>query len=178
MKRLMVLSILIIVILLSFNSIGCQQKTESDTAPSPTTTPTPVPTPTPTTPTPSSEPTPAPTETGSTCDQKLLSYNIPLSFRKSGELITRAPYEPPNIEDASSEPQLWCFYHTPEALPTMRNYFKREMPKNGWGDGEWFDEVESSLSYWTSNDGADGAVVWMIPEEPGTFLALARSTNQ
>jgi len=170
MKRLMVLSIFIIVILLSFNSIGCQQKTESDTAPSPT----------PPTPTPTSEPTPAPTVTGSTCDQKLLSYNIPLSFRKSGELIAQAPYEPPNIEDTSSEPQLWCFYHTPEALPTMRNYFNNQGLGNGWSKvkGEGFDEVEESLSYWTRDANPDGAMVWMKPKEPGTFIAIAIYTKQ
>ena len=100
--------------------------------------------------------------------------NMPLAFRKTE--VARGSYSVPaqRGEWAVTE---WRYYHTPEALPTMRQYFQREMPNNGWDEAESDNEVEMSLSYWTGNSGEDGAMVWMVPDEPGTFIALARSTR-
>jgi hypothetical protein len=100
---------------------------------------------------------------------------MPLSFGKT-EVERGNPSIPEQRGEWSTTE--WRYFHTPEALPTMRNYFKKEMAKNAWIQEEWIDDGDTSLSYWTSNSGADGAMVWMIPAEPGTFIALARSTNQ
>jgi hypothetical protein len=98
---------------------------------------------------------------------------IPLSFRKTD--LTEAGGEdrpnPVKISDwANTE---WRYYHTPEALPTMRQYFTREMARNGWDSVESDEQVESSLNYWTRDSGANEAVVWMVPDEPGTFIAVS-----
>jgi len=38
---------------------------------------------------------------------------------------------------------------------------------------ERFDEVESSENYWERSDREEGAMVWLVPDEPGTFIAIA-----
>jgi hypothetical protein len=97
---------------------------------------------------------------------------IPLSFRK-----TEVEREPPSIQahPAGWTTTEWRHFLTPEALPTMRRYFTNEMPNSGWGQPEWIDEVETSLSYWTSDSGADGATVWMVPEGRDALVAVGRS---
>jgi hypothetical protein len=129
---------------------------------------------------------PAPAESPSTVSQSPQSQggtpsdsgsiwdNMPLSFRKSAvgtgsQSIPAQPSEWSNTE--------WRYYQSPDALPTLRNYFRSEMPRNGWDQEEWVDDGDSSLSLWTSNSGADRAMVWMEPEGQGTFIALARSTR-
>jgi hypothetical protein len=159
MKRLAVLPFITIIILLSIAAIGCQQKNESIPVPPPKSVPTA-----------NQISTSTPTEKNEVVSQDSIWDNMPLSFRK-----TEA--EPGN-ESIPEQIGEWRYYHTPEALPTMRNYFASEMPNNGWDEGTWSDEVEMSLSYWTSNDGADGAMIWMIPDEPGTFIAIVIYTNQ
>jgi hypothetical protein len=54
----------------------------------------------------------------------------------------------------------------------MRQYFDREMSVNGCSV-ERFDEVESSENYWERSDREEGAMVWLVPDEPGTFIAIA-----
>jgi hypothetical protein len=111
----------------------------------------------------------------STCDMFTSSYNIPLSIRKSekkqNEIGQYSVPTPQHAQDVSTIE--WCYSHTPEALPTMRQYFEREMNANGWSVVERFDEVESSESYWERSDKGVGAMVWLIPDEPGTFIAIA-----
>ena len=111
----------------------------------------------------------------STCDMFTSSYNIPLSIRKSEvEADTIGQYSVPAPRHAQSASTIeWCYSHTPEALPTMRQYFDREMVANGWSIVERFDEVESSESYWERSDREELAMVWLIPDEPGTFIAIA-----
>jgi hypothetical protein len=122
---------------------------------------------------------PAPPESPSTSSQpqqEISSDNgsiwdkIPLSFRKNelesgNQSVPAQPGEWSNTE--------WRYFHTPEALPVMRQHFRNAMPQNGWDQEEWVDEGDSSLSLWVSNSGADRAMVWMVPDEPGTFVAVA-----
>ena len=142
-------------------SIGCQDK------PSPAS-PTPTPSPAPAL-------APTPTETDEVSTQGSIWDNMPLSVIQPE--VDRGNQSIPEQRGEWSKTE-WRYFHTPEALPTMRNYFKREMPKNAWVQEEWIDDGDTSLSYWTSNSGVDGAMVWIVPKEPGTFIALARSTNQ
>ena len=108
MKRLIVLSVVIIVILLSFNSIGCQQKTEPATAPSPELTPTTKPNPAPT---PAPTPTPTTTETDSSCVAMLMSFGL------RGYVDIQMDRPIPEPENAMSDPEPeWCFYHPTHAI--------------------------------------------------------------
>ena len=92
--------------------------------------------------------------------------------------ILKDDKEIPVLNDAKSQPEPeWCFFSTPEALPTMRNYFKNQGLGNGWSEveGKGFEEVEKSLSYWARGATPNGAMLWMVPDEPdtsGTYIAL------
>jgi len=115
------------------------------------------------------------TTSTSNCDMFASSYNIPLSIRKTEiepDMIGQYPVPTPyHAEDTSTIE--WCYSRTPEALPTMRQYFDREMNANGWSVIERFDEVESSESYWERSDGEEEVMVWLIPDGRQTFIAIA-----
>jgi len=117
---------------------------------------------------------PAATQTEETSTGGSLCEDLPLGFRKTE--VARGSWSIPELSEDWGQTE-WCYYHTPEALPTMRRHFTNEMPDNGWEQVDWIDAGDTSLSYWTSKSGADGAMIWMIPDEPGTFIAIARSVR-
>jgi len=110
----------------------------------------------------------------SICDEFEQSYNMPLSFRKSVD--ERGNWPIPEPENAISEPE-WCYLHTPEALPSINRYFDNEKLGNEWFQEELIYDAVTSLSYWTRESNPNGAMVWMIPDEPGTFIAIAIYTK-
>ena len=80
----------------------------------------------------------------------------------------------PALQGTWSDTQ-WRYYEFTDALASLRNFYRDEMPKKGWTRVSWVDERDSSLSRWTKNDGREGAMVWITASGAGTFVTTARS---
>lgn len=116
---------------------------------------------------------PATTQTDDAVVQDSIWDYIPLSFRKTDLTVTDGESRTIDARSGEWANTEWRYFHTPEALPTMRRHFTNAMPSNGWEQLEWVNQGDTSLSYWTINSGANEAVAWMVPEEPGTFIAVS-----
>jgi hypothetical protein len=103
--------------------------------------------------------------------------DLPIWYRaqeKGYQAAERGTRSIPAIQGAWTDTQ-WRYYEFADAIASLRSFYREEMPKKGWTRVSWVDERDGSLSYWTKNEGRDGAMVWMTVSGRGTFVATARS---
>jgi len=71
----------------------------------------------------------------------------------------------------------WRYYETGASVSTVTDFYKSQMPGNGWEEPFWMESSELSWSYYSKNNEQDGAMVWIGSEEGETFIVLMRATE-
>lgn len=99
---------------------------------------------------------------------------------KWAEVTSLGGRTPPNPGSGWRETE-WKYYEFTAAIPELRNFYRDKTygmtgKDYGWTQVSWTDpDVNTHISYWTKNNGADGAMIWVITLGKGVFVATARS---
>ena len=122
--------------------------------------------------------TPAPAATDVTKPAVTIWSDIPTWFRGTrvdtkGDRTLPAPA-------GTNKTVEWRYYEIPDAIPTLRNFYREQMVVKGWTQVSWSDpDVNTSVSNWIKGDKAkatDGAMIYIVTWGVGVFVAIARST--
>ena len=69
----------------------------------------------------------------------------------------------------------WRYYETNDTVVQVADFYKSQMPNNGWEQSQWIDGGESmSFGFYEKSNGQDGAMIWEIIDGSNTFFALMR----
>jgi len=71
----------------------------------------------------------------------------------------------------------WRYYETGASVSTVTDFYKSQMPGNGWQETFWMEMEEMQWGYYSKNNEQDVAWVWIGSEEGKTVISLMRATE-
>ncbi len=71
----------------------------------------------------------------------------------------------------------WRYYETGASISTVTDFYKSQMPGNGWEEMFWMEMEEMQWGYYSKNNEQDVAWVWIGSEEGETVISLMRATE-
>ena len=71
----------------------------------------------------------------------------------------------------------WRYYETGASISTVTDFYKSQMPGNGWEEMFWMEMEEMQWGYYSKNNEQDVAWVWVGSEEGKTVISLMRATE-
>jgi hypothetical protein len=93
--------------------------------------------------------------------------------------LQNASWSIPPQGDADYEKAEWRYYELPSAhdVGMVAMFYKMEMPKNGWQQMMEMEVQDVAMSFYTKNNEADAAYVWVASEDDKTVFALMRASK-
>jgi hypothetical protein len=71
----------------------------------------------------------------------------------------------------------WRYYETGADIDDVIDFYKDEMPDNGWDEQMWMDAGEVAYGMYFKNNEKDAAMVWIAAEEGDTLIGLWRASE-
>jgi hypothetical protein len=71
----------------------------------------------------------------------------------------------------------WHYYETNDTPGNVVQFYKSQMPDNGWQENMWMDAGGMSWSFYQKNNEQDGAMIWIATDDGTTIIALMRATQ-
>ena len=71
----------------------------------------------------------------------------------------------------------WRYYETSDSSNDVIDFYKDEMPDNGWDEMSWMEASGYAVGYYVKNNEQDGAMFWCGEEDGKTVFALMRSAQ-
>lgn len=71
----------------------------------------------------------------------------------------------------------WRYYETSDSASDVIDFYKDEMPDNGWDEMSWMEAGGYAVGYYVKNNEQDGAMFWCGEEDGKTVFALMRSAQ-
>jgi len=160
MKRLVSLSLVVVLILGSVGLVACGGK-ESEPTQEPTQTPSPTTTPSPT--------QTAPSPTGG------LTWND-MPIYSGAKQVQKGSWSIPPAEGDYSKVE-WRYYESGDNIGNVASFYKGKMPGQGWEEMGWMETPEMNWGMYNKNNEQDAAMVWIGSDDGKTFIALMRASK-
>ena len=80
-------------------------------------------------------------------------------------------------DDADYSEFEWRYYETGADVEDVIDFYKDEMPDNGWDETMWLDAGEIAYGLYMKNNEKDAAMVWISTDGADTLVGLWRATE-
>ena len=80
-------------------------------------------------------------------------------------------------DDADYSEFEWRYYETGADVEDVIDFYKDEMPDNGWDETMWLDAGEVAYGLYMKNNEKDAAMVWIAAEGGDTLVGLWRAAE-